>query len=574
MNCPKCGASASSDDLFCGVCGMTLPKSDQVGKRTCPKCQTPFLQGDTFCGVCGTALPKQQETPNNICLKCSTPFLPGDTFCGVCGAALPNLPKPPQRICLKCNAPYAPNDTFCGVCGAKIENVTPTVTAPPRIISPPIQAPKPQQGLPSQTPRPQVQPSPQTPISYPASQYPKKPAPATSFSYGEDSTSKASGGKGIFIIIGVVILLIVASVGGLLWFKWHQENVFRTRIETALSNNQIFAPPVECVADIIASEKAKDPNSKRIVEYAPKIRAVVEPPIEKAIQTWYKDSDLLISWEELEKQFGFLNSLYPDDKEVTARLFYCSGQKAIKNNNFDTARDFYLKALDTKPGWALPLNGLGKVFIREDSPYRDPQKALAYYRQATEFDPYFTWAFVNLAIYYKNSGDLETAKSYMQKAVETNPTQASPYSLMGAICYRMSNFTDAELYFKKALEYETDSVKRANLEQAIRNLAGTTNLNGENTQPSQPAEISTYDKLEQQILNNQPIDLTLLNLVSKEELRLLRNTIFARHGMTFGVAFLQQFFSQKSWYQINPDYDVQLLTEQDKLNADAIKSYE
>lgn len=37
--------------------------------------------------------------------------------------------------------------------------------------------------------------------------------------------------------------------------------------------------------------------------------------------------------------------------------------------------------------------------------------------------------------------------------------------------------------------------------------------------------------------------------LSKEELRLARNEIFARHGMIFGVEDLDQYFSSKSWYE-------------------------
>lgn len=37
--------------------------------------------------------------------------------------------------------------------------------------------------------------------------------------------------------------------------------------------------------------------------------------------------------------------------------------------------------------------------------------------------------------------------------------------------------------------------------------------------------------------------------LSKEELRLARNEIFARHGMIFGVEDLDQYFSAKSWYE-------------------------
>ena len=36
--------------------------------------------------------------------------------------------------------------------------------------------------------------------------------------------------------------------------------------------------------------------------------------------------------------------------------------------------------------------------------------------------------------------------------------------------------------------------------------------------------------------------------VLREELRLARNEIFARHGMIFGVDDLKEYFSSKSWY--------------------------
>jgi hypothetical protein len=40
-----------------------------------------------------------------------------------------------------------------------------------------------------------------------------------------------------------------------------------------------------------------------------------------------------------------------------------------------------------------------------------------------------------------------------------------------------------------------------------------------------------------------------LNGLSKEELRLARNEIFARYGMIFGVEDLDSYFGAKSWYE-------------------------
>ncbi|MBQ8041576.1 MAG: sigma-70 family RNA polymerase sigma factor [Lachnospiraceae bacterium] len=42
---------------------------------------------------------------------------------------------------------------------------------------------------------------------------------------------------------------------------------------------------------------------------------------------------------------------------------------------------------------------------------------------------------------------------------------------------------------------------------------------------------------------------------SKEDLRLARNELFARHGMIFGVTDLDNYFGSKSWYQPTHSYD-------------------
>jgi hypothetical protein len=43
--------------------------------------------------------------------------------------------------------------------------------------------------------------------------------------------------------------------------------------------------------------------------------------------------------------------------------------------------------------------------------------------------------------------------------------------------------------------------------------------------------------------------------LSKQQLRLARNEIYARHGYVFKSADLQQYFSSKSWYTPDPSYN-------------------
>jgi len=62
--------------------------------------------------------------------------------------------------------------------------------------------------------------------------------------------------------------------------------------------------------------------------------------------------------------------------------------------------------------------------------------------------------------------------------------------------------------------------------------------------------------------------------LSKEQLRILRNTIFARHGYKFAVADLQEYFGIKKWYR--PQYDdvTHLLNTIERENVQFIRKHE
>ena len=65
--------------------------------------------------------------------------------------------------------------------------------------------------------------------------------------------------------------------------------------------------------------------------------------------------------------------------------------------------------------------------------------------------------------------------------------------------------------------------------------------------------------------------------LTKNQLRILRNEIYARHGRRFNDASLQQYFDSQPWYQgtIAPaQFDEGVLSEVEKANIDLIKKYE
>ncbi len=61
---------------------------------------------------------------------------------------------------------------------------------------------------------------------------------------------------------------------------------------------------------------------------------------------------------------------------------------------------------------------------------------------------------------------------------------------------------------------------------------------------------------------------------TKEEVALIRNEIYARHGYVFNTEAYQEYFSQKEWYQPDPSFSEAQLNEIELANKDFLVEYE
>lgn len=62
--------------------------------------------------------------------------------------------------------------------------------------------------------------------------------------------------------------------------------------------------------------------------------------------------------------------------------------------------------------------------------------------------------------------------------------------------------------------------------------------------------------------------------LSENDLRILRNTIFAKHGRAFKTDILKDYFMKQSWYSVNPTYHDSLLSDFDRNCILFIQSFE
>ncbi|MCS6912472.1 MAG: YARHG domain-containing protein [Myxococcales bacterium] len=85
---------------------------------------------------------------------------------------------------------------------------------------------------------------------------------------------------------------------------------------------------------------------------------------------------------------------------------------------------------------------------------------------------------------------------------------------------------------------------------------------------------SARSPLEDPSLLDRLLTLEQLQDLSRRDLRLLRNTIYARRGRPFRSPILQQYFGDMEWYRPVADYTDKRLTDIDRRNIKLIRSVE
>ncbi len=95
--------------------------------------------------------------------------------------------------------------------------------------------------------------------------------------------------------------------------------------------------------------------------------------------------------------------------------------------------------------------------------------------------------------------------------------------------------------------------------------------------PTEEANVKLIESLEKRTREKMATDLITEETVSGlfvEDLRVLRNELYARHGRVFKDAQLQKYFAEQSWYQPNPEFKDTDLNETEVKNLATIKAAE
>ena len=89
-----------------------------------------------------------------------------------------------------------------------------------------------------------------------------------------------------------------------------------------------------------------------------------------------------------------------------------------------------------------------------------------------------------------------------------------------------------------------------------------------------PIQTDAKGRAEAKILNGTTLDNSDITGLPVSDLRLLRNTVYARYGRVFDSSDLQQYFNNRPWYRPRRDYSDSQLTAADRANVNFLKSVE
>lgn len=89
-----------------------------------------------------------------------------------------------------------------------------------------------------------------------------------------------------------------------------------------------------------------------------------------------------------------------------------------------------------------------------------------------------------------------------------------------------------------------------------------------------PTSTDKFARAEAKIVRGTPVAESDLSTLSREELRRLRNSVYARHGRTFDAPDLQRYFDSRPWYKPRYDYNESELTETDRANIKLVQTVE
>jgi eukaryotic-like serine/threonine-protein kinase len=191
-----------------------------------------------------------------------------------------------------------------------------------------------------------------------------------------------------------------------------------------------------------------------------------------------------------------------------------------------------------------------------------------------------TQAFYPPAATIQQAGAYDTAQPYPGRATvqEQLPPQRSRSGMLiaGIVSLVILIGLAVIAYFvfidRKPQPISTPSVTQG--QNTVQPITPTNVPNANRTGATSAPPADAKGRVESKILNNEPLTQSDLAGAADADLRLLRNTVYARHGRIFDAPELQRYFATRTWYRPRSEYTDADLTANDRANITLIRAAE
>lgn len=271
-----------------------------------------------------------------------------------------------------------------------------------------------------------------------------------------------------------LLVAMAAALGIGIWFAFSNEKP----VSSSQPSTNILVPPVVPPLSPSVPEEPKLETEQEVqptfapdAPYEARFQNQSVSALEKRgeeILSRLKDTstESETDWEEAVHLYHWLNDKKPDGK-YQSREYFVQARLAFLRNDFRSAISGYEQAMALDDSWALPVNGLGRVYVS----LGDKKRGREYYLRATQIEPKWIYPWINLGTISLILKDYEAAESALHQAIVLNPKKASVHYYLGQALEKLNRPCEAVAEYNLAIEYARNSASSGFNPGQLRNLA-------------------------------------------------------------------------------------------------------
>lgn len=146
--------------------------------------------------------------------------------------------------------------------------------------------------------------------------------------------------------------------------------------------------------------------------------------------------------------------------------YYYRGASYEKNGDRDKALEDYQKSIELKADFVLPISRTARIYAWQD----DFEKAIEYYKRATDLGDQDTTTYFNYAGCLTNNGNREEARIVFEKLLTLDENYSDAYYQLGLIYIGLGDAETAKELLRKFIDMDPENQNAALAKEILKSL--------------------------------------------------------------------------------------------------------